>query len=220
MQNFILNAESGLLCIKQFVKLPSLACSIVTSPYNYVDEFNNICYDLNLYASIDSSFNLKLNPYDCNDCAYTNYKVCVNDINLYGPKFSQNKIVSVFSLDYILKWEALCLHQFKFLSDKRNADYNYMITSVNNSNFVQNMFSVDNTLDCLNFELSSCFNKTSMVGKHKLYVRAYDQCGRFDETTVNVYIIASCRFKSLITVNLDSKSVLNNLDSYSQYVFP
>ncbi len=219
MDNFALNPDSGLVCLKQGVDKKRLACDIATSRNSYLDEFSNICYNLYLYASVQSSCNANLYStlYDCSDCSFNYFKVCVNDVNYYGPTFNKTKIVSVITLDYILKWEAMCLHQFKFADPKTNADYNYTIKSLNNK-FSQTVFSVNATLDCLAFEVSNCLNKNAILGKHIIDVTAEDSCGRSDTQRLNVYVIESCRQKGFVTINFDSRTVLNNLHSYTLLV--
>jgi hypothetical protein len=218
VNNFALNADSGLMCVKQHVDKKKLACDIATSEYSYLDEFSSICYNLYVHASSQSTcdVNVYSTLYDCSDCSFNYFKVCVSEVNLDGPKFNKTRITSVITLDYILKWEALCLHQFVFTHPKTNADYNYLIASVNNQ-FSQALFSVNNTLDCLTFEVSNCLNKMSILGKHVIDVTAADSCGRNDSQRVHVYVIESCRQKGLVTINFDSRTVLHNLDSYILY---
>jgi hypothetical protein len=224
VNNFSLNPETGLMCLNTGVDKRRLACDIVTSPYSYLDELGNVCYNMYVYASAQSTCDFyspnsvfATTLYDPSDCSFNTFKVCVSDVNFYPPQFNRTlaKVTAVVTLDYVLKWEALCLYQFKLAYPKTSGgDFLYSISPVNNTNSSA-LFSVNATLDCLTFEVGgSCLERRAVLGRHVLDVMAADTCGRYDVQRVTVYVIESCRQKGLVTINYDSRTVIQNLDSY------
>ena len=125
----------------------------------------------------------------------------------------------VLYLENIFKWDAFCLIKFEFTYPKINLNYNYNLTLLNkypNSTLSTSLFSINSTLDCLTFELLKgiSIKRNQIIGKHTLRITAYDNCHRFDNHLVNIFIIDSCEYKILLTVNFDSRHVYQNKNNY------
>jgi hypothetical protein len=218
VQNFNLSRETGLLCLNKSTTYKKVINDIINSPARYLDEFSNICYNLYLYVTKYPVYDLSKICYNSLSCAFNYFKICINDCNFYKPTFNRTSEVAVLYLENILKWEAFCLHNFNFLYPKLNSNYNFNLTVVskNNQTHGHSLFSINNTLDCLTFELlNGVSNRKFITGKHTLNVTVYDNCHQNDSQQIHVYILDNCEQKMLVSVNFDPKYVYQNREAYS-----
>jgi hypothetical protein len=84
---------TGLVCNK-LTNYNLLQASIASSPFSYLDEFNNRCYNLYILASayqISDFQQINSIVYDANNCSFNYFKICVKENrDFWPPKFECN----------------------------------------------------------------------------------------------------------------------------------
>ncbi|CAF0895518.1 unnamed protein product [Brachionus calyciflorus] len=217
---FDLDQSSGLLCINSSFTRQNVVDLITKSAQGYIDEFDNLSYNLNIVATkreIKSKDELASLQYDKNNCSFNYFKIISGKRvvqNITKVKFKEYNYFSLIHLDKITQMDLTCLFKFEFENLKlSNNFYNYEIKPINNP-FDSSIFYINSSNDCLALKLESGINKLSYLNRHEFKVNAIDELGNLDTAHVKVYIVQGCLQKGLVLSSIDKPQVEKNFQKY------
>ena len=208
-----MNILNGVLCVKPTINLFDLENRIRSSTLSYLDEFNNVCYNLNIFASTEPITNLNLIEFDLKNCSFNYFKMCVPKIETPTPPVF-NKTTAcqrLLSLDSLLPLDADCLFKFTFESRPQSIDYSLDFL---NNYLDKTLLGVENSTDCLTLRFLNGSDRNSLLGLHRVNVMAKDKTGAVDNLQCSIYFTQSCTQRTHIFVPLELSTVEANLQSY------
>lgn len=110
-----------------------------------------------------------------------------------------------------------CAYYFEFETLPHQSLLNYEIES-QNTNMQKDIFSADNSRNCLSINKITEIDRKFLVGQHQLNIEIKDQYNRTNNKLCNFYMTDSCDQRINVYSRLNYQVIKQNITSYLNYL--